>query len=343
LKSAPGTGPATSDAAAGETGAAGSTVLVTGAAGFIGSHLVDRLLAAGQRVIGIDNFTRGTEANIAAARAHAGFTLLRADLADERQVVQTILPALHGRRITTIWHMAANSDIPAGVHDPSVDHRDTFLTTFNSLSLLRRIGARRFAFASSSAVYGERSGPLRESTGPLLPISNYGAMKLASEASISAATSDAVERAWIFRFPNVIGPRGTHGVIYDLLHKLRRRQDELEVLGDGLQQKPYLHVESLLDAMLYITDRATRRINLFNIGPDDEGVTVKEIAEAVLAASGHTGTPVRYTGGDRGWLGDVPRFYYAVDELAALGWRSAHSSAEAIRRAARELAAEIHS
>jgi UDP-glucose 4-epimerase len=320
-----------------------STVLVTGAAGFIGSHLVDRLLSAHHRVIGIDNFSRGTEANIAEARKHARFILLRADLADEAQVMDIVLPATQGQRIATIWHMAANSDIPAGVTDPSVDFRDTLLTTYNTLALLRRTGASRIAFASSSAVYGELAGALGENSGPLLPISNYGAMKLASEAIISAATTDAVERAWIFRFPNVIGPRGTHGVIYDLLHKLLRRQDELEVLGDGAQQKPYLHVGRLLDAMLYIAAHATERMNLYNIGPQDEGVAVRDIAAAVLEAAAHSSTPIRYTGGDRGWAGDVPRFYYCVDKLTALGWQPYQSSHEAILQAARELAAEIRS
>jgi UDP-glucose 4-epimerase len=315
--------------------------LVTGAAGFIGSHLVDRLLADGHCVIGVDNFSRGTEANIANARRNSSFRFVRTDLANEDQIMETLVPAIKTVGISRVWHMAANSDIAAGVLNAEVDLRDTFLTTFNILKLMRNVGASQIAFASSSAVYGETSGPLDEKTGPLLPISNYGAMKLASEAAISAACTGEIARAWIFRFPNVIGPRGTHGVIFDLLNKLLVRQDGLEVLGDGNQQKPYLHVTRLIDAMLFIASHGTERMNLYNIGPEDDGFSVKEIAASVLAAASKPQIPIRFTGGDRGWPGDVPRFQYSVAKLASLGWRPDQSSGDAIRQAARELAAEI--
>ncbi|MDR3736255.1 MAG: SDR family NAD(P)-dependent oxidoreductase [Acidobacteriaceae bacterium] len=317
------------------TQAADRVVLVTGAAGFIGSQLVDVLLASGCSVIGVDDFSRGTEQNIARARKHSQFELHTIDLADETAVLSTLEPLLRGKQIAEVWHLAANSDIPAGVRDPRVDHRNTFMTTFNTLLLMRELKIPRIAFASTSAVYGENKELLRETTGPLLPISNYGAMKLAAEGLISAAVEAYLDQAHIFRFPNVLGPRLTHGIIYDFLNKLKRNPGELEVLGNGTQQKPYLHVKDLIQAMLFIREKANDRVNLFNIGPEDEGATVAEIAHAVLAGL-QSDAPIRYTGGDRGWVGDVPRFRYSVDKLAKLGWRSSSSSLEVVRRTVAE-------
>lgn len=314
--------------------------LVTGAAGFIGSQLVDRLLDRGETVIGADNLCRGSRANLAAALASPRFRLIEVDLADESQVCLRLDPALTAAGpVETVWHMAANSDIAAGVADPRVDLRDTFLTTFNTLALMRRHGIGGIAFASSSAVYGESDGPLAESHGPLLPISSYGAMKLASEGAISASLNPPLSRAAIFRFPNVVGPRATHGVIYDLIGKLKKRDDELEVLGDGRQCKPYLHVGELIDAMLFIWDRAREPIALYNIGPEDGGAEVSFIARSVIAEM-NSRARIRYTGGARGWVGDVPRFSYDVGKLTRLGWRPACSSNDAIRRAVAEIVAE---
>ena len=147
--------------------------------------------------------------------------------------------AIAGGPISCVWHLAANSDIAAGVADPSIDLRDTFLTTFHTLQIMREFDIPRIVFASTSAIYGSHSGLLVEETGPLFPISSYGAMKLASEASISASVESCLQQAWICRFPNVIGPRATHGIIYDLLRKLAKSPQDLEVLGDGTQQKPF--------------------------------------------------------------------------------------------------------
>lgn len=314
---------------------------VTGAAGFIGSHLVDCLLALGYRVIGADNFVRGRKGNLAQAFESPNFRFYETDLADRTAIIRVLDPvfSMEKEEVATVWHMAANSDIGAGAADPGIDLRDTFLTTFETLALMRRFGMKRLAFASTSAVYGERPGPLREDSGPLLPISSYGAMKLASEAVISAAVESYLQQAWIFRLPNVIGSRGTHGVIYDLISKLLVDQNKLEVLGNGEQKKPYLHVLELLEAMIYIHRHASERRALYNIGPADEGAKVSFIAETLLE-SARIQACIHYTGADRGWVGDVPHFSYSIDKLGTLGWLPRHSSDVAVRMAIRELIAE---
>jgi UDP-glucose 4-epimerase len=308
------------------------TVLVTGAAGFIGSHLTDTLLKQGFSVIGIDNLSRGTRSHLCEALIHPCFKFIEMDMAD----VAALRQVLSSTKVETVWHMVANSDIGAGLADPSIDLRDTFLSTFNLLLVMREAGVKNLAFGSTSAVYGVHSHALREDTGPLFPISNYGAMKLASEAAISAAVESFLNRAWIFRFPNVIGPRATHGILFDLLNKLKVNTDYLEVLGDGTQKKPYLHVSELLEAMLFVQAHSSDRLNCFNIGPEDDGATVLAIAKAIIrTASPHT--PIRFTGGDKGWAGDVPKFYYSIEKIKQLGWRPHLTSYDAIERAIGEL------
>jgi UDP-glucose 4-epimerase len=314
--------------------------IVTGAAGFIGSHLVDRLLEDGHAVIGIDNFTRGRWENLWRARRYLDFQLVNIDCADLDDLRRCLVPLVVPESVDTVWHLAANSDIPAGVASSEVDFKDTFLTTYRTVGLMRELGLRRLAFASSSAIYGAHERPLSEDSGPLLPESNYGAMKLASEAIISAAVQTHLERAWIFRFPNVIGSRGTHGVIYDLLHKLRAAPPVLEVLGDGSQCKPYMHVADLVDAMLHIRHQAGEQINCVNIAAQDEGATVRYIAEEVVRLAAPS-TPIRYGKGERGWVGDVPRFSFRTDKLQSMGWSPRWDSRAAVRRAVTELAREI--
>jgi UDP-glucose 4-epimerase len=310
-----------------------ANILVTGAAGFIGSHLVDELLKRGHRVTGVDNFSLGTRDNLKAAQKQTGFRLVERDVAAEE------FPKWDpGEKVDEVWHMAANSDIPAGVENPEVDFRDTFLTTHRVLAWMRAHGVTKLVFASSSAVYGLREEPIREESGPMLPISNYGAMKLASEAEISAAAEAWLKRTDVHRFPNVIGPRATHGAILDFVRKLRKNPARLEVLGDGSQAKPYLHVQNLVQAMLFIEANAPGRVNIHNIGPED-AVTVKEMAEETVAQAA-PGAKIAYGKEARGWVGDVPRFRYDTGKLRKLGWEEQLSSAEALRRAVREIVTE---
>ena len=314
--------------------------LITGGAGFIGSHLAD-LLVDGNDVLVADDFSNGRAEFLQNAIASNALTLIETDLATEvgwepvYRAVERIGP------LERVWHLAANSDIPAGIRDAYVDFRRTFLTTFMAVEFAKRVGCSEFAFASTSAVYGESDAILSETVGPLMPISNYGAMKAAGEACVSAFAHAPARRAWIFRFPNVIGPRSTHGVIRDLICKLMKDPQRLEVLGDGTQQKPYLHVTELLDAMLFIVaQHDTSPLGLYNIGPNDAGVTVQRIAESVIEAVSPRAT-IAYTGGDRGWPGDVPKFRYDISKLRSLGWSPKFGSRDAVQRAVAEIKAEI--
>jgi len=289
----------------------------------------------GCTVVGIDNMVLGKRSNLVQALQSPNFIFKELDVNDYETCAAFLKSQSQQGPFETVWHLAANSDIQAGGLNPEIDLKATFLTTHNILRLMQALEIPEIAFASTSAIYGEHPGVLHEDAGPLFPISNYGAMKLASEGIITAALERFLKRAWIFRFPNVVGSRATHGAIYDFLKKLERNPAELEVLGDGKQEKPYLHVSELIDAMIHLCENTKERLNYFNIAPQSSATTVRYIAEAVARAAA-PGAKIRYTGGAKGWVGDVAKFSYSIEKLKATGWKPRLTSNEAVDLAIKE-------
>lgn len=302
-------------------------ILITGGAGFIGSHLDDALIARDHNLTVVDNLVLGRKENIEHLIGNPSFGFIEADLLDMPKMREIFAEG----KFDMVYHLAANSDIQKGGKDPMVDYNLTFNTTFNVLQLLKEFEIKKFFFASTSAIYGETYDVLNEDYGPLKPVSNYGAGKLASEAFISAFSSTYGIQTWITRFPNVVGERFTHGVIYDFIKKLRNNPKELEVLGNGEQCKPYVYVKDLVEAILFVIDHASEKYNVYMIGSDSR-TKVKEIAAMVIEEMGLK-AKIRYTGGDRGWVGDVPEFRYDLTKINKLGWTAPHNSNESVRLA----------
>ena len=307
-------------------------ILVTGGAGFIGSHLVDRLIEEDHEVLCIDNLSLGKEENIKHHRKDSNFRFIKMDLL-EKNALNRIFKE---NGFNCVFHLAANSDIEEGRKNLDIDLRNTFMTTFNILDCMRKNGVPQIVFASSSAIYGELDKPLSEDTGPLLPISFYGAAKLCSEAYISAFCASNNIQAWILRFPNVVGERATHGVVFDFINKLKRNPRELTILGNGKQEKPYMYIKDLVEGIIFVWKNSKEKINCFNLGVDSS-TTVNKIAEIVIKEIGLDGIKLKYAGGDRGWVGDVPRFEYELSKIHKLGWKAKRSSDEAVKKAVRAL------
>ncbi len=309
--------------------------LVTGGAGFIGSHLVDALVAQGKSVRVLDNFSSGREEFLAHHKSTANVEIFRVDLLDP----ESVKDAMQG--IDTVHHLAANPDIRLGTEVTDTDLRQGTIATYNVLEAMRCEGVSRISFASSSAIYGEASiMPTPETYGPVKPISLYGASKLASEALITAWCGTFKAKAWVHRFANIVGPRGTHGVIFDFIHKLKNDPTRLEVLGNGLQEKSYMSAEDCVRAMVHLVGNTSEDVNLYNLGTGDT-CSVRRIAEIVVEESGLEGVSIEYTGGDRGWAGDVPKTSLDVEYLLSTGFVPEMQSEAAIRHTARALIDEI--
>jgi len=300
-------------------------ILITGGAGFIGSHLCDTLLDQNHNIVVIDNLILGKLENINHLFESERFKFIKEDLLNLGSLQQLF----EEQSFEMVFHLAANSDIQKGGKDPEVDYNLTFNTTFNVLQCMKEFNVKKLFFASTSAIYGETSELLTEDFGPLQPVSNYGAGKLASEAFISAFSATYNIQTWITRFPNVVGERFTHGVIYDFIHKLKSNPEELIVLGNGEQNKPYLYVKDLVEGIIYVYNNSKKQFNVYNLGSYSR-TKVKEIAQMVIEEMELNAT-IRYTGGDRGWIGDVPEFKYDLTKINRLGWEAKINSNDSVR------------
>jgi UDP-glucose 4-epimerase len=314
-------------------------VFVSGGAGFIGSHLVASLLKdeAVERVVVFDNFTSGQRSYLEESARDGRVAVVEGDLKD----VGAVAAAMAGS--DTVFHLAANPDIAKAVTQPDIDFWEGTYLAQNVLEAMRVTGARKIHYTSGSGVYGENPEvAFAEDYGPCVPISTYGASKLACEALIAAYCHmfDLVGRA--YRFANVVGPRQTHGVGYDFVRRLKADPTRLRILGDGTQRKSYIHADDVLAAIRRADERVEDKYAVFNVATEDY-ITVNEIADLAVEVSGLPPgrTTYEFTGGDRGWKGDVPVVRFDCGKIKSLGWRARRSSGEAVRDAMRAMLEEI--
>ena len=313
--------------------------LITGGAGFIGSHLVDFIMKSGEAVRVLDNLSAGDLANLSSWLSSPRMKVFQGDLLNKESVFE----ALEG--CDTVFHLAANPEVRSEKASPHDHFKQNIEATYNLLECMREVGGvERFVFVSTSTVYGEPSEiPTPETYGPLKPISHYGASKLASEALSMSYASMCEFGCVVYRLANVIGPRSNHGVIWDFVKKLRVDSSRLEVLGDGTQSKSYLYIDDCIAGIMAGLVDLDGDIRVYNIGSVDR-VDVMSIADAVIDAMALVNVEIRTTGGvsgGRGWKGDVKKMQLDMSLLQSRGWSAKMSSMEAVRETARSLVAVL--
>lgn len=302
-------------------------VLITGGAGFIGSHLVDKLTSRGNEVIVFDNLSSGNLKNLEHLKKNKNFSFINGDLLK----IVDIESAL--KNVSKVYHIAANPEVKIGETDTKIHLEQNIIASYNLLEAIRKNDVKKMIFTSSSTVYGDAKIIPTPENYSTTPISTYGASKLAVEGMISSFCHTFGMQSVIFRFANVIGKRSNHGVIVDFIKKLKNNSKELEILGDGTQTKSYLYIDDCIDGMLFGEEKANSDFELFNLGSEDK-INVKEIANVV--ANGLELKNVRYsfTGGHegRGWKGDVKFMQLSIDKIKKLGWKPKYNSKEAVEK-----------
>jgi UDP-glucose 4-epimerase len=289
-------------------------VIVTGAAGFIGSTLVDRLLLAGHTVVGVDNFSTGQRRFLEPALLNPNFTLLQIDLLDLEALKNVFVGG------SVVFHLAANADVRFGTDHPRKDLEQNTIATYNVLEAMRTNGINKIAFSSTGSVYGEAPIVPTPENGPFpIQTSLYGASKAACEGLISAYCEGFGFQSWIFRFVSILGERYTHGHVFDFYQKLQSDPTRLPVLGNGKQRKSYLYVQDCIDAIFLSMDKANEKVNIFNLGVDGY-CEVNDSIGWICQELGVKPT-LEYSGGDRGWIGDNPFIFLDTQKILSLGWK----------------------
>jgi UDP-glucose 4-epimerase len=317
----------------------GRRIFVTGCAGFIGSHMVDALLQNDNDVVGVDNLSAGKVNFLSEAQRTGRFRFIPLDLLND-----DIVPAMDGCDV--VFHFAANPDVRQGPSNTRTHFDQNIEVTFKLLEAMKDLKVKNIAFPSTSTVYGEATQiPTMENYGPLVPISIYGASKLACEALIASYAYTFDMEAVLYRFANVVGSRSTHNVIHDFIHKLEKDRTRLEILGaEPGTNKSYVHVSDCVEGMLIGAESASSRVEIYNIGSEDT-LDVKGIADSVVSGMGLTDVRYDWTGGvqgGRGWIGDVKLMRLDVEHLKSKGWAPKCNSAQSIQRAVREILASRH-
>ncbi|WP_122089211.1 SDR family NAD(P)-dependent oxidoreductase [Halalkalicoccus subterraneus] len=304
-----------------------SRILITGGAGFIGSHLTERLLAEGNDVVVVDDFSNSQRSTLPSS-----VELIEGDLTD-RDLVSEVIDS----RIDGVFHLAARKSV--NDEDPREQFEANTAMTYNVLEAMDDAGVSEIAFTSSSTVYGEAPRPTPEDYAPLEPISVYGASKLADESLLSTYAHTHGMTVWNFRFANIVGSGLRGAVIPDFIEKLQANPETLTILGNGLQEKSYMYIEDCLDAMFHVIEHADRPMNTVNLGTRTT-TSVNRIADIVSDELG-LDPDYEYTGGERGWTGDVPKMRLSIEKLTGMGWDGELESDNAVRRTASELIAEM--